>query len=222
MHPAERVHWGFEVFGEGLVLSTSFGVQAAVMLHLVSEAAPGTPVIWVDTGYHFPETYRFAEELTERLGLNLKVYQPLLTAARQEALYGKRWEGDLKALEAYNRDNKVEPMNRAISELQATAWMSGLRRSQASTRKALNFLQKQNRTWKFHPILDWDEREIYQYLTTNDLPYHPLWEEGYVSIGDWHSTSKLSDGMSAEETRFGGTKRECGLHELSGQADWQI
>lgn len=222
MHPVERVRWGFDVFGDGLVLSTSFGVQAAVMLHLVSEAAPETPVIWVDTGYHFPETYKFADELTERLSLNLKVYQPLLSAARQEALYGKRWEADLKALEAYNRDNKVEPMNRAIGELGATAWMSGLRRTQANTRKDLDFLQKQNRTWKFHPILDWDDKAIYEYLTENDLPYHPLWEQGYVSIGDWHSTSKLVGGMKAEDTRFGGAKRECGLHEMSGDADWQI
>jgi phosphoadenosine phosphosulfate reductase len=222
MSPAERVRWGLAEFGEGLVLSTSFGIQSAVMLHLVSTEAPEVPIVWIDTGYHFPETYRFANELEKRLKLNLKVYQPLITPARQEALYGKRWESDPKALEAYNRDNKVEPMNRALGELGATAWMSGLRRSQASTRQDLSFLKKQNRTWKLHPILDWSERDIYRYLTDHDLPYHPLWEEGYVSIGDWHSTSKLTDGMTAEETRFGGVKRECGLHELSGQADWQI
>ncbi len=71
-------------------------------------------------------------------------------------------------------------------------------------------------------IIDWTDLEIYQYLTNNNLPYHPLWEEGYVSIGDTHSTSKLLDGMSAEDTRFSGLKRECGLHELSGQSDFMI
>ncbi|MFP4540168.1 MAG: phosphoadenylyl-sulfate reductase [Opitutales bacterium] len=217
-----RVRWGLAHFGEQLVLSTSFGIQSAVMLHLVTREAPGIPVIWIDTGYHFAETYRFADELTKRLELNLQVYQPNMTAARQEALYGKRWEGDAPALEAYNRQNKVEPMNRALSELGATAWMSGLRREQAATRAGLEFLKKQNRTWKLHPILDWDHRTVHRYLTAHDLPYHPFWEEGYVSLGDWHSTSKLLEGMSEEETRFGGTKRECGLHELSGQSDWQI
>jgi len=217
-----RVRWGLEQFGDGLVLSTSFGIQSAVMLHLVTTEAPGIPVVWIDTGYHFPETYRFADELEKRLGLNLQVYQPRFSAARQEALHGKRWEEGKEGLEAYNRDNKVEPMNRALSELGATAWLSGLRRSQASSRAELEFFSKQNRTWKLHPILDWDNRAVHRYLIAHDLPYHPLWEEGYVSIGDWHSTSKLTAGMSEEETRFGGVKRECGLHELSGQSDWQI
>lgn len=217
-----RVRWALEQFGDGLVLSTSFGIQSAVMLHLVTTEAPGIPVIWIDTGYHFPETYRFADELEKRLGLNLQVFSPRITAARQEALHGKRWEGGKEGLEAYNRDNKVEPMNRALGELGASAWLSGLRRAQASSRSELEFLQKQNRTWKVHPILDWDNRQVHQYLTAHDLPYHPLWEEGYVSIGDWHSTSKLLDGMTEEETRFGGLKRECGLHEVSGQSDWQI
>ena len=218
----ERVRWGLEQFGETLVLSTSFGIQSAVMLHLVTTEAPGLPIIWIDTGYHFPETYRFADELEKRLRLDLRVFTPQMTAARQEALYGQRWAEDEAGLAAYNRDNKVEPMNRALRELGASAWMSGLRRAQASSRAELEFLTKQNRTWKLHPILDWDNRRVHQYLTQHDLPYHPLWEKGYVSIGDWHSTSKLEAGMTEEDTRFGGLKRECGLHELSGQSDWQI
>lgn len=218
----ERVRWSLEQFGEQLVLSTSFGIQAAVMLHLVTTEAPNLPVVWIDTGYHFEETYRFADELEKRLQLNLQVYQPRLTAARQEALYGKRWSADETALAAYNRDNKVEPMNRAMTDLGAVGWLSGLRRSQAKSRAALDYIKKQNRIWKIHPILDWDNKMVHEYLIRHDLPYHPLWAEGYVSIGDWHSTAKLSAGMTEEETRFGGVKRECGLHELSGQSDWQI
>lgn len=218
----ERIQWAHEIFGSKLVLSTSFGVQSAVLLHMANEAVPGIPVIWVDTGYHFPETYRFADELSERLKLNLKIYQPQMTAARQEALFGKRWEADKEALIQYNLQNKVEPMNRALTELGAEAWISGLRRSQSSTREGLHHLVKQNRTYKVHPILGWTDRDIYNYLTKHSLPYHPLWDEGYVSVGDWHSTSKLMEGMTAEQTRFGGVKRECGLHELSGNADWQI
>jgi phosphoadenosine phosphosulfate reductase len=218
----ERVEWALKQYGEGLILTTSFGAQAAVMLHLVTRIAPGIPVVFIDTGYLFPETYRFADALTERLRLNLRVYTPSITAARQEALYGRLWEGDADGLARYNFLNKIEPMERAVRELGARAWLAGLRRTQASSRRSLEIVQTQNRITKIHPILDWDNRDVHRYLTVHGLPYHPLWEQGYVSIGDRHSTRPLLDGMSEEETRFGGRKRECGLHEPSGKADYQI
>ncbi len=218
----ERIRWAVDAFGEGLVMTTSFGIQSAVMLSMVARVAPKLPVIFIDTGYLFPETYRFAKELTERLQLNLRTYVPASTAAQQEALYGKQWEQGLEGLQRYNFINKVEPMDRAVRELGATAWLAGLRRSQASTREALPVVQRQNKITKIHPIIDWDDRRVYRYLTEHGLPYHPLWEQGYVSVGDWHSSSKLEPGMTEEETRFGGLKRECGLHEQSGRADFQI
>ncbi|WP_269540369.1 phosphoadenylyl-sulfate reductase [Cerasicoccus fimbriatus] len=217
-----RIKWALETFGERLVMSTSFGVQSAALLHLANTVAPGLPVIFVDTGYLFPETYRFAQHLADDLNLNLKVYSPLRTAAWQEALFGKRWEKDVESLEAYNLENKVEPMNRALIEHNALGWMSGLRRQQSSTRQHLRPLERQNKMFKVHPIIDWTDRDIYMYLTQNNLPYHPLWDEGYVSVGDVHSTSKLGEGMTAEETRFNGMKRECGLHEVSNRVDFQI
>lgn len=218
----ERVAWALERYGERLALSTSFGGQSAVMLHLVTRLRRDIPVIFVDTGYLFAETYRYAEEMRERLSLNLKVVTPLWSAARQEAVHGRRWEQGLEGLEGYNRDNKVEPMNRALKELGAEAWLSGLRRSQAASRSALGVVQQQKRTVKIHPIVDWSEKAVYAYVQAHGLPFHPLWEKGYVSIGDWHSTAPLGAGMTAEETRFGGLKRECGLHESSDQPDWQI
>lgn len=218
----ERIRWAVESFGEGLVLTTSFGVQSAVMLHLVTQIVPQIPVVFLDTGYLFPETYRFADTLTERLKLNLKVYNPLMTAARQEALYGKQWENGLEGLKGYNFINKIEPMDRAVRELGATAWLAGLRRSQASTRERLSVVQRQNKITKVHPIVDWDNRQVHRYLTEHNLPYHPLWEQGYVSVGDWHSSAPLAPGMTEEETRFNGLKRECGLHEISGRTDFQI
>lgn len=218
----ERVRWAHETYGDKLVLSTSFGVQSAVMLHLVTTQIPKIPVIFVDTGYLFPATYNFAAELTERLNLNLKTYIPKQTAAQQEALYGKLWEGGVDGLERYNRINKVEPMNRAVKELGAEAWLSGLRRTQSSSRSDRKVVEAQNRMTKIYPIIDWNDRDIYEYLTENNLPYHPLWDQGYVSVGDWHSTKKLGEGMTEEETRFGGIKRECGLHEVSGGTDFQI
>jgi phosphoadenosine phosphosulfate reductase len=218
----ERIEWSRERFGEQLVMSTSFGIQSAVMLHMVNAIIPTIRVIFVDTGYLFPETYRFAENLVKRLGIDLRVYTPRRSAAFQEAVEGRRWEMSLKDLEAYNVENKVEPMNRALVELGASAWLSGLRRTQSTTRKNLQVVQRQKRTVKIHPILDWNEKNIYAYMKAHDLPFHPLWERGYTSVGDWHSSAPLQPGQTDEETRFGGLKRECGLHETSSQQDWQI
>lgn len=218
----DRIRWAQATFGAQLVLSTSFGIQSAVMLHLATQIWPSIPVIFIDTGYLFPETYRFAEELTVRLRLNLHVYQPTMTAARQEALHGKLWEQGQEGLQRYGLINKIEPMSRALGALGASAWLSGIRRSQSASRQATPVLVRQNRTFKIHPLIDWTDRDIHRYLETHGLPYHPLREQGYVSLGDWHSTRQLTDGMSVEETRFNGLKRECGLHEDSGRLDFQI
>ena len=91
---------------------------------------------------------------------------------------------------------------RAIHELGARGWITGLRRQQAKSRNEVGVLQKQNGLIKIQPIIDWTDRMVFQYLTKHDLPYHPLWEKGYVSIGDTHTTRPLSAGMTEEETRF--------------------
>ena len=210
---SERLDWALAQFDDGLVLSSSFGAQAAVMLHLATQARPDIPVIFVDTGYLFPETYEFADRLAKRLEVNLKVYRSRRSPAWQEAIDGKRWEQGIEGIEAYNQENKVEPMSRALDELQASAWLAGLRRQQSATRENLSVLALAKGRVKIHPIIDWTDKNVHDYLKANDLPYHPLWEQGYISIGDTHTTRKLEDGMSEEETRFFGLKRECGLHE---------
>jgi phosphoadenosine phosphosulfate reductase len=208
------VQWASETFGTGLVMSTSFGIQSAVMLHLVTAVVPEIPVIWVDTGYLPAKTYRFAEELTQRLNLNLKVYQSPLSPARMEALYGKLWaKQDLESLNLYDQLRKVEPMQRALQELGATAWLAGLRRDQTQHRKNLQFLTRQDPYYKVLPILTWNSRTIYEYLQAHDLPYHPMFDEGYVTVGDWHSSRPLTATDEHErDTRFHGLKQECGLH----------
>ncbi|MGB7288733.1 MAG: phosphoadenylyl-sulfate reductase [Candidatus Macondimonas sp.] len=209
----ERVAWALKQFGRSIVLTSSFGAQAAVCLHLVTSQRPDIPVILVDTGYLFPETYRYVDDLTERLGLNLNVYRAALTPAWQEARYGKLWEQDVEGLDRYNQMNKVEPMQRALKELGARAWITGLRRQQSASRQHLKVLGQQNGRIKVHPLVDWTDRDIYLYMTRHELPYHPLWHKGYVSIGDVHTTRPLGEGMTEEDTRFFGLKRECGLHE---------
>jgi len=213
MDAAARVRWALQHTPGTHVLSSSFGAQSAVTLHLLSREQPDIPVILIDTGYLFPETYRFADELTERLGLNLKVYRPLVSRAWMEARHGRLWEQGLVGIEQYNNLRKVEPMKRALDELQAGTWFTGLRRSQSASRAGTPILQHRDARWKVNPIADWSDRDVWRYLKQHDLPYHPLWEQGYVSIGDYHTTRRWEPGMREEDTRFFGLKRECGLHE---------
>lgn len=221
LSPAERVRWALAEFDHQVVLSSSFGAQSAVSLHLAVQEWPEIPVILVDTGYLFPETYQFVDELTERLKLNLKVYRSKMSPAWQEARYGNLWEQGLEGIERYNYINKVEPMNRAMDELAPRAWLAGLRRQQSGSRSALEVVTFQRGRYKVHPIIDWTDRDVYLYLKKHGLPYHPLWTDGYVSIGDVHTTRKLGEVGSEEETRFFGLKRECGLHE-DAPATFQI
>jgi len=181
---------------------------------MVTRRMPDVPVIFIDTGYLFPETYQFVDELTERLALNLKVFRSLASPAWQEARFGKRWQQGVAGLEDYNRENKVEPMQRALRELNASTWFAGLRRNQSSSRANVPYLSWSGDRWKVHPIADWSDRDIYLYLKKHDLPYHPLWDKGYVSIGDMHTTRSLHDVEHADQTRFFGLVRECGLHEI--------
>ncbi|GAB3343007.1 phosphoadenylyl-sulfate reductase [Marilutibacter aestuarii] len=209
---AGRIAWALENTAGNHALSSSFGAQAAVSLHMVTRQAPDLPVILVDTGYLFPETHVFIGELRERLRLNLKVFQPDPSEAWPESRTRQLERLGAEAIGQYNRVHKVEPMQRALSVLGVRTWIAGLRRDQSRSRAGIDFLELRDGRWKLHPLADWTDRDIWQYLDRHDLPYHPLWHEGYVSIGDVHTTRRLEDGMNPEETRFFGLKRECGLH----------
>jgi phosphoadenosine phosphosulfate reductase len=217
MSAEERVAWAVQHLPGPQALSSSFGAQAAVSLHMVTRQLPTIPVILVDTGYLFPETYRFVDELTVRLSLNLKVVQPATSPAWFEATHGRLWEQGVDGIDRYNELRKTEPMRRALDELGTQSWFAGLRRQQSRSRSRIHPLEFIEGRWKVYPIFDWTDRDVYGYLRRHDLPYHPLWHEGYVSIGDWHSTRTLAEaGDDEEATRFFGLKRECGLHGLEG------
>lgn len=210
--PPQRVRWALEYLPGNAALSSSFGIQAAVMLHMLSAEKSDIPVILTDTGYLFSQTYQFIDELTERLKLNLKVYASPLSAAWQEAKFGLLWLQGIDGLDRYNQINKVEPMQRAFRDLEVSTWFAGLRRSQSSTRETLQVLAIHGKRYKMLPIIEWSNKQVHEYLMAFELPYHPLWEQGYVSVGDIHSSKPLEIGMTEEETRFNGIKRECGLH----------
>ena len=210
----QRVERALHALPGNHIVTSSFGAQSAVSLHMLSQAKPGIVVVLIDTGYLFPETYAFINEMREKLDLNLHVYRSLASPAWQEVTHGKRWLQGTEGIEKYNFENKVEPMQRALDELKVGTWFTGIRRNQSSSRTTTPFVQRNGDYYKVAPLADWSDKDVFDYLKTHDLPYHPLWEQGYVSIGDVHTTASLHDVESAADTRFFGLKRECGLHEV--------
>jgi phosphoadenosine phosphosulfate reductase len=210
----EAIDWAADQFGSELVITTSFGIQSAVMLHLATNVDPNIPVVWIDTGYLPKETYRFANELTRRLNLNLQVYQSPISPSRMESSYGKLWETDkVEDLNLYDQIRKVEPMKRALEETGAKAWLSGLRSDQSRFRQTLTPLSYDGERFKLLPILNWNSKDVYEYLTRHGLPYHPLFDKGYTTVGDWHSSRSLATQDENErDSRFAGLKEECGIH----------
>ena len=213
-----RLLWAARTFGEGLVMTTSFGIQSAVLLHMAAQVAsleglPPIPVLWVDTGYMPAETYQYAEHLCERLAIDLRVVQAEMSAARMEALHGKLWEtGLVEDLQLYNRLRKVEPLDRAFSQLGVRCWASGVRGSQTDHRSGMQVLERVRGAWSLRPLLAWTNRDVYYYMQAHDLPQHPLFEKGYSTVGDWHSSAPDDGTVSGRATRFGGLKQECGIH----------
>jgi phosphoadenosine phosphosulfate reductase len=212
-----RMRLALDTFGDGFALTTSFGIQAAVSLHLVSQLDRKVPVIWVDTGYLPAETYRYAQKLIGLLGLEVYVAQSDISPARMEALYGRLWEtGSVEDLETYHRIRKVEPLDRVFRELGVTCWASGAREAQTQHRKAMLPLDKVRGRWALRPLLDWSDSDVQEYMQEHDLPPHPLVAKGYSTVGDWHSSGPDTENASGRATRFGGLKQECGIH-TSGQ-----
>lgn len=221
LRAGERIALLRQRFGGNLVASTSFGLQSAIMLHLLHEHAPDVPVIFIDTGFLFPETYQYAEQLTRQFNLDIRVYQPAISAARIQALWGNLWEDGPEGAARYATLTKIEPMNRALREIGSDVWISGLRRTQSATRADRRLAEKQKKTLKVYPIIDWADVQVDIYMRQHDLPPHPLAANGYVTMGDWHSTRPATKD-EAEASRFDGQKYECGLHLESNSPDFQI
>jgi len=211
---AERVQWALDYLPGQAILTSSFGAQSVVMLHLVTTLKPDIPVILIDTGYLFPETYAYVDELKERLSLNLQIFGAKMSPAWQEVRFGCLWEQGAAGIKQYNQMNKVEPMARALKATGAGTWFNGLRRIQSNSRRDISIVEThQDQVVKVHPLADWSNRDIHAYIKAFDLPRHPLEEEGYVSIGDHHTSKPLGPLDNAEKTRFFGLVRECGIHQ---------
>jgi phosphoadenosine phosphosulfate reductase len=222
--PTRIVEWTAAQFGEDLVMSSSFGSESAALLHMVNQIKPGIRVIFVDTGYLFPETHGFMEQLRLRLDLNVWHYRtrndPIayLHKAGEE---NPTWRKDINACCGANKN---EPFERAMKELAPRAWLRGIRRDQAKTRTQQPFLEWSPR-YNCHavsPLLNWTGRDVHAYLKKYDLPYHPLWEKGYASIGcnPLSCTQPVGEGEHPRSGRWAGQdKIECGINLTRNSLD---
>lgn len=214
-HALDIMAWAVEEFGDDLALSSSFGADSAVMLCLATRVKPDIKIITVDTGFLFPETVAFREALAERLNLNLLVYQPKVPRDIFLDEHGKMWRSSPDSCCGMN---KREPFDRAKKELGIRAWMTGIRREQSTTRRETAILGKDHLGLvKICPIVHWTAKDVHYCLRENDLPYHPLREQGYLSIGcqpeEGYCTTKVKPGEDPRAGRWAGfDKTECGLH----------
>jgi phosphoadenosine phosphosulfate reductase len=215
--PTAIVEWSAAQFGDELVMSSSFGADSAVLLHMANQVKPGIKIIFVNTGYLFPETHAFMEQLRLRLNLNVWIYRtrndPIayLHHAGEE---NPQWRNNIEACCAANKN---EPFARAMKELSPRGWLRGIRRDQANTRASRQFIEWSSRfnCHAISPLLKWGARDVYAYLKKHDLPRHPLWEKGYVSIGcnPLSCTRAIGEGEDPRSGRWAGQdKIECGIN----------
>jgi phosphoadenosine phosphosulfate reductase len=211
---ATIIAWTFSTFPNQVFTTTAWQRNGMAMLHMALQHDPRLPVLFIDTGYHFPETLSYALEMTAALKLNLVVCKPRVSRDAFEAERGpKLHDRDPEACCAHN---KVEPLQREVARLGRSVWMTALRRDQSDTRKATPVLATQaDGTLKVNPLVRWNEKAVYQYLKTHGIPQHPLYEKGYRSIGcsPESCTRPVRPDEDERAGRWSGTdKKECGLH----------
>ncbi len=211
--PSEVLRWALNAFESGdLVLSTSFGgVGGIALIHMLHQEGARVPVFFVDTLYHFPETLELAERVRERYDLDLQVLRPARDRKAFEAEHGPRlWERDL---DRFHRLTKVEPMEEALAGVRG--WITGRRRDQSETRRGLPVVEERPERVKINPLAAWSGKDVWAFVQVHGLPYNPLHDHGYPSVGDRPLTTPAGPGEEERAGRWRGLERlECGLHDL--------
>ena len=209
--PASVIEWAVNTLGQDrLVVATSFGPAGMVNLHLLSGIAPEVPVVFVDTLYHFDETLELADIARRRYDLDLRVYRPAESREDFELQHGERlWERDL---DAFHHLTKVKPMERALDGV--SGWITGRRRDQSASRADLPLVEYNGRI-KINPLAEWSLDDVWSFIRAHDVPYNPLHDRSYASIGDEPLTTPTFWGEDERAGRWRGQDRlECGLHTL--------
>lgn len=196
-------------------ITCSFQAEGMVVLHLLRKRLPDVPVLFLDTGYHFAETYEFRDHLTREWSLNLVNLTPAQTVQQQESALGILYREDPTRC---CRLRKVEPLMRALAPFET--WFTGLRREQSITRKnlrkaELHHLPTGNTITKVNPLADWSSGQVWEYTRAHNLRYLPQYDQGYLSIGCQPCTTIADDPSNPRSGRWGGRKLECGIHTIS-------
>lgn len=213
--PQEILAWAIDTYSPRITLACSFGGPTGmVLLDMVMQIAPDTPVFYLETGFLFPETHQLITVAREKYGITPQAVQSRLMVAQQAAEYGEAlWERDPdRCCEL----RKVIPQHEALAGFDA--WITGLRRDQASTRQATPVIAWDNKFGlaKIAPLARWDERAVWRYIYEHDVPYNQLHDQGYPSIGCTNCTRPVAPGEDLRAGRWSGfTKTECGLHTNS-------
>lgn len=206
------IEWAVRTVESGrLIVSTSFGPSGMVNLHVLAQVAPEVPVVFIDTLYHFKETLEHAALVQRYYGLDVRTYRPAETREDFEREHGERlWERDI---DLFHKLTKVEPMARALEGV--SGWMTGRRRDQSATRAALPIVEVGEHI-KINPVARWGRGDVWRFILDNDVPYNPLHDLGYASIGDEPLTTPVHLGEDERAGRWRGQARvECGLHDLT-------
>jgi phosphoadenosine phosphosulfate reductase len=219
--PPTIVAWMLERFAENrLALTTSFGMEGCALIDMVARHEQPVSVIYLDTMFLFPETYALRDRMVERYPrLSFENRGTTLTPQLQAERYGPElWRRDP---DACCRLRKVEPLRRALEDVDV--WVTGLMRSQAASRSSLEIVEWDPRyeVIKINPLARWDRRRVWAYIQKHDVPYNPLHERGYPTVGCTHCTLAVRGSKPDDYSRAGRwsgtTKVECGLHEVASR-----
>ncbi|MCJ7841193.1 phosphoadenylyl-sulfate reductase [Lederbergia sp. NSJ-179] len=205
--------WAYEEYGDQLIYSCSFGIEGIVLIDLISAIRPTARIVFLDTGLHFQETYELIENIKRKYPkLQIEMKKPTISVEEQAKQYGEKlWERQPDRC-CYMR--KVLPLRETLSN--ATAWISGLRREQSPSRKNTNFINKDEtfQSIKICPLIHWSWKDIWNYVKAHQLPYNPLHDQGYPSIGCWPCTLQGDMETGSRSGRWANQeKTECGLHQ---------
>lgn len=213
--PQTILRWGVETFSQGLLQTSAFNILAVThMLYREVCPHPPIPVLFLDTLHHFQATLDTVEQAKQHYGLDLRVYRTLGVANRADfaARYGDRlWETDVSR---FHDLTKVEPLERAMAELQITAWFTGRRRDQAVSRQHMPILELDPKgRLKINPLANWTRKQLWTYTLNQGVLYNPLHDQGFTSIGDEPLTTPIAPGENERDGRWrGSSKMECGIH----------
>ena len=209
--PSEILRWAVEAYHPRLTMATAFGPEGCAIIAMLAEIEPSIRVFNLDTGYQFPETLELRERIRERYGIAVELVAPAETVSEMEGRLG----GPIYATnpEECCRTRKVEPLRGAVKGFDA--WISAIRRDQTPNRARAGIVEWDAKFGlvKVNPLANWSNSDVWRYLVENDVPYNPLHDRGYRSIGCWPCTRAVGANEDDRAGRWSGSARqECGLH----------